>query len=106
VPGASGEVETTAAAATTSSGVPGPIVETSEPARTPSQPKQRQQPPARPQVELPDDIDGELSAMAMAFAMAGAPVDLVAEATTGADEGATGGNAGRSTSENGNDADR
>ena len=106
VPGASGEVETTAAAATTSSGVAGPIVETSEPARTPSQPKQRQQPPARPQVELPDDIDGELSAMAMAFAMAGAPVDLVAEATTGADEGATGGNAGRSTSENGNDADR
>ncbi len=45
--------------------------------------------PARPAVELPDDIDGELSAMAMAFAMAGAPADLVAEATVeGESEGA------------------
>ncbi len=45
-----------------------------------AQPKARKE-PARPAVELPDDIDGELSAMAMAFAMAGAPADLVAEAT-------------------------
>jgi small subunit ribosomal protein S1 len=40
---------------------------------------------SRPAIELPDDLDGELSAMAMAFAMAGAPADLVAEAT-GEDE--------------------
>jgi small subunit ribosomal protein S1 len=106
VPGAEGEVETTAAAATTASGVAGPIVETPEPARTSSQPKQRSQPQPRPQVELPDDMDGELSAMAMAFAMAGAPVDLVAEAATGTEEGASGGNAGRSTADNGSEAER
>jgi len=36
--------------------------------------------PQRPTIGLPDDIDGEpLSAMAMAFAMAGAPADLATE---------------------------
>src|SRR5215212_6568030 len=48
-----------------------------------AQPKARKE-PSRPAVDLPDDMDGELSAMAMAFAMAGAPADLVAEAS---DEG-------------------
>lgn len=43
-------------------------------------PKARREAP-RPTIELPDDLDGELSAMAMAFAMAGAPADLVAEAS-------------------------
>jgi predicted RNA-binding protein with RPS1 domain len=47
------------------------------PARPAPQPKARKESP-RPAVELPDDLDGELSAMAMAFAMAGAPADLVA----------------------------
>jgi hypothetical protein len=105
VPGAEGDVETTSAAASTSSGIAGPIAEVAEPARPAPQPKSRTQPPARPAVELPEDIDGELSAMAMAFAMAGAPVDLVAEAAAVPDEGASGGTSGRSESENGNDAD-
>ena len=48
--------------------------------RPAQQPKARKE-PSRPTIELPDDLDGELSAMAMAFAMAGAPADLVAEAT-------------------------
>jgi small subunit ribosomal protein S1 len=50
------------------------------PVRPAPQPKARKESP-RPTVELPDDLDGELSAMAMAFAMAGAPADLVAEAS-------------------------
>jgi small subunit ribosomal protein S1 len=53
------------------------------PASTPrqaAQPKPRKE-PSRPAVDLPEDLDGELSAMAMAFAMAGAPADLVAEAS-------------------------
>jgi small subunit ribosomal protein S1 len=50
------------------------------PARPAAQPKSRKE-PSRPSVDLPEDIDGELSAMAMAFAMAGAPADLVAEAS-------------------------
>jgi small subunit ribosomal protein S1 len=51
-----------------------------EPAPRP-QPRQRPAPAPRPAVALPDEIDGEpLSAMAMAFAMAGAPADLVVEA--------------------------
>jgi small subunit ribosomal protein S1 len=50
--------------------------------RAPAQPKPRKE-PSRPAVDLPEDIDGELSAMAMAFAMAGAPADLVAEASEG-----------------------
>ena len=69
--------ETVAAAATTaekSSAVEQPA------ARVATAPKPRKE-PARPAVELPDDMEGELSAMAMAFAMAGAPADLVAEAT-------------------------
>jgi small subunit ribosomal protein S1 len=48
--------------------------------RQASQPKVRKE-PTRPAVDLPEDLDGELSAMAMAFAMAGAPADLVAEAS-------------------------
>ena len=49
--------------------------------RTPAPPRQRPAPPQRPTIDLPDEIDGEpLSAMAMAFAMAGAPADLVVEA--------------------------
>jgi small subunit ribosomal protein S1 len=51
-----------------------------EPASRPAAaPKPRKEAP-RPTIELPEDLDGELSAMAMAFAMAGAPADLVAEA--------------------------
>jgi small subunit ribosomal protein S1 len=49
-------------------------------ARPAAQPKARKE-PSRPAVDLPEELDGELSAMAMAFAMAGAPADLVAEAT-------------------------
>lgn len=52
--------------------------------RAPQPPKPRRE-STRPQIELPEDMDGELSAMAMAFAMAGAPADLVAEAAS--DEG-------------------
>jgi small subunit ribosomal protein S1 len=48
--------------------------------RPTAQPKARKE-PSRPAVDLPEDLDGELSAMAMAFAMAGAPADLVAEAS-------------------------
>jgi small subunit ribosomal protein S1 len=48
--------------------------------RPAAQPKARKE-PSRPAVDLPEDLDGELSAMAMAFAMAGAPADLVAEAS-------------------------
>jgi len=52
--------------------------------RQAAQPKPRKE-PTRPAVELPEDLDGELSAMAMAFAMAGAPADLVAEASSESD---------------------
>lgn len=55
--------------------------------RAPQPPKVRRE-PTRPQIELPDDMDGELSAMAMAFAMAGAPADLVAEAASDESESA------------------
>ncbi len=51
----------------------------------------------RPAVELPDDMDGELSAMAMAFAMAGAPADLVAEASGDDDSDAATGREGSSS---------
>jgi small subunit ribosomal protein S1 len=54
--------------------------------RAPQPPKARRE-SSRPQIELPDDMDGELSAMAMAFAMAGAPADLVAEAANEEPEG-------------------
>src|SRR5215211_6812971 len=56
--------------------------------RQASQPKVRKE-PARPAVDLPEDLDGELSAMAMAFAMAGAPADLVAEASGESDADAS-----------------
>ncbi len=43
-------------------------------------PKSARPRPQRPAaIELPDDLDGELSAMAVAFAMAGAPTDFVAD---------------------------
>ena len=57
-------------------------------ARPAPAPKARKESP-RPAVELPEDLDGELSAMAMAFAMAGAPADLVAEASVEGDADAT-----------------
>jgi small subunit ribosomal protein S1 len=106
VPGATGEVDVTPAAASTASGTTEPVTPAPAAPRAPSQPKQRPQPQARPAVDLPDEIDGELSAMAMAFAMAGAPVDLVAEAASGSDEGSGDNKSGRSKSDNGNDADR
>jgi small subunit ribosomal protein S1 len=56
------------------------------PARPAAQPRPRKE-PSRPVVDLPEDIEGELSAMAMAFAMAGAPADLVAEASGEGDAG-------------------
>jgi small subunit ribosomal protein S1 len=56
--------------------------------RPTAQPKARKE-PSRPAVDLPEDLDGELSAMAMAFAMAGAPADLVAEASGEGDAGAS-----------------
>jgi small subunit ribosomal protein S1 len=59
--------------------------------KTPAQPKPRKESPRAP-LELPDDMDGELSAMAMAFAMAGAPADLVAE-VSGNGDGDEGGSA-------------
>ena len=56
--------------------------------RQAAQPKSRKE-PSRPAVDLPEDLDGELSAMAMAFAMAGAPADLVAEASGDGDADAS-----------------
>ena len=82
------------------SSIPAPVTEARRPA---SPPKQRPQPAPRPQLELPDDVDGELSAMAMAFAMAGAPVDLVTEAAAGEEESAGGDSAARANSGNGAD---
>jgi small subunit ribosomal protein S1 len=58
--------------------------------RAPQPPKPKRE-SSRPQVELPDDMEGELSAMAMAFAMAGAPADLVAEAASDETESASDG---------------
>jgi small subunit ribosomal protein S1 len=80
--GAPAETQAPAAGATdTAPAAAEPETETRQAAPRPAaQPKPRRE-PSRPAVELPDEIDGELSAMAMAFAMAGAPVDLVAEAT-------------------------
>jgi small subunit ribosomal protein S1 len=75
VPAAAAPTESTAAVAEE----PAPATAEAAPRPAP-QPRARKE-PTRPTVELPDDLDGELSAMAMAFAMAGAPADLVAEAT-------------------------
>jgi small subunit ribosomal protein S1 len=66
------------------------------PARPAAQPKARKE-PTRPAVDLPEDLDGELSAMAMAFAMAGAPADLVAEASDEGDGDAPPDGEGRAT---------
>ncbi len=44
---------------------------------------------SRPQIDLPDDLGGEMSAMEMAFAMAGAALDAADEAT-GDDDDDTG----------------
>jgi small subunit ribosomal protein S1 len=66
------------------------------PARPAAQAKARKE-PTRPAVDLPEDLDGELSAMAMAFAMAGAPADLVAEASDEGDGDAPPDGEGRAT---------
>jgi small subunit ribosomal protein S1 len=66
------------------------------PARPAAQAKARKE-PTRPAVDLPEDLDGELSAMAMAFAMAGAPADLVAEASDEGDGAAPPDGEGRAT---------
>jgi small subunit ribosomal protein S1 len=79
--GGSTETQAPAMVATEAAPAAEPATETRQAAPRPAaQPKPRRE-PSRPAVELPDEIDGELSAMAIAFAMAGAPVDLVAEAT-------------------------
>jgi small subunit ribosomal protein S1 len=50
-------------------------------------PRPRSQSQPRPAVELPDELTDEpMSAMAMAFAMAGAPAELVAAAASNGDE--------------------
>jgi small subunit ribosomal protein S1 len=86
-PAESAEPASTPAAATAADVVAEPVAgeepaaAASEPGtRTAAQPKPRKESP-RAAVDLPEDIEGELSAMAMAFAMAGAPADLVAEAS-------------------------
>jgi small subunit ribosomal protein S1 len=82
----SADVDSPAAAAVVAEVAAEPRAEEEEaPAAAPAprqvaQPKARKE-PTRPAVDLPEDLDGELSAMAMAFAMAGAPADLVAEAS-------------------------
>lgn len=68
------------AAAQAPTPAPRTLAEPVDVAQRQAQPKPRKE-SSRPAIELPDDMDGELSAMAMAFAMAGAPADLVAEAT-------------------------
>ncbi|HEU5431976.1 MAG TPA: hypothetical protein VFU81_09940, partial [Thermomicrobiales bacterium] len=67
-----------------------------EVAPAPKAARPRQQRPAA--VELPDELDGELSAMAVAFAMAGAPTDFVADvaAEDEGDEAASGASETRS----------
>ncbi len=56
-----------------------------QPQPRPAAPKQRERPKEqRPAADLPSDAEGEMSAMELAFAMAGAPADLVAE--TASDE--------------------
>jgi small subunit ribosomal protein S1 len=56
--------------------------------RQPAAPKARRE-QARPQIDLSDDLGGEMSAMEMAFAMAGAALDAADEAT-GDDDDDTG----------------
>jgi len=80
------EVDSQPAVAAVSEEATDPRVEEEAVAAPPLAPRQASQPkvrkePTRPAVDLPEDLDGELSAMAMAFAMAGAPADLVAEAS-------------------------
>jgi small subunit ribosomal protein S1 len=89
-PAESAEPNGTPALATVADAAAQPVAEqepasaaSEPPARPAAQPKARKE-PTRPAVDLPEDLEGELSAMAMAFAMAGAPADLVAEAS---DEG-------------------
>jgi small subunit ribosomal protein S1 len=89
----SAESTETASASAASAEPPAAAAEEPAPAAAEVAPRPAPQPrvrkePTRPTVELPDDLDGELSAMAMAFAMAGAPADLVAEATGETEEGA------------------
>jgi small subunit ribosomal protein S1 len=80
------DVDSPAATATVSDVAAEPRADEEEAATAAPAPRQAAQPkprkePSRPAVDLPEDLDGELSAMAMAFAMAGAPADLVAEAS-------------------------
>jgi small subunit ribosomal protein S1 len=78
---AAAEQEAAEAAAALATPEPRPFAAPVDPASRPTpQPRPRKE-STRPAIELPDDLDGELSAMAMAFAMAGAPADLVAEVT-------------------------
>jgi hypothetical protein len=58
-----------------------PQREFAQPQPRPAAPKQRERPKdQRPSPELPGDLDGEMSAMELAFAMAGAQADLEGEA--------------------------
>jgi small subunit ribosomal protein S1 len=74
-----------------------PAAAASEPSARPAAQAKARKEPTRPAVDLPEDLDGELSAMAMAFAMAGAPADLVAEASDEGDGDAPPDGEGRAT---------
>jgi small subunit ribosomal protein S1 len=102
-PAESAEPNGTPALATVADAAAQPVAEqepasaaSEPPARPAAQPKARKE-PTRPAVDLPEDLDGELSAMAMAFAMAGAPADLVAEASDEGDGDALPDGEGRAT---------
>ena len=86
---AAAEAEAEAAAAAMPAPTPN-LDKFNEPAapRQPQAPKPRRE-QSRPQIDLADDMDGEMSAMEMAFAMAGASLDAVDEAT-GDDDDDTG----------------
>jgi small subunit ribosomal protein S1 len=58
-----------------------PSQDVAEPAGRSQAASRSRREPARQAIDLREGLDGEMSAMAMAFAMAGAPADLVAEAT-------------------------
>ncbi len=61
-----------------------------QPQPRPAAPKQRERPKEqRPAPDLPSDAEGEMSAMELAFAMAGAPADLATE-TASDEENSTG----------------
>ena len=71
-----------AAMAMSGAAVSYPQREFAQPQPRPAAPKQRERPKEqRPTPEVPGDVGGEMSAMELAFAMAGAPADLAAEVT-------------------------